>query len=122
MERQRAKGGGMEKGTFASMTANRVSSLTVTWFDPEQFKSQTQAEGLLRELLSSTQTTMYTFHVWSFGDSQAKLAAIVQHRTGKPGRLVLWCPSPALYWAYQDGSGKWWWGSSPRATCSPSAR
>jgi hypothetical protein len=111
-----------EKGTFAKLVSNNISGVTVTWVDPDHFNSQAQTTDLLRELLTSTQTTIYAFHVWSWVDAEAKLAASVQHRNGKQGRLVLWCPSPALYWAYQDGSGTWWWGSSPRHSCSPSTR
>ena len=97
--------------TFASIVANRVSSVTVMWSDPERLKNHAQTEDLLRELLRSSNTTMYGFHVWSWGDGQPIVMATVEHPGGKQGRWIIWCPRPALYWAYQDGSGTWLWGS-----------
>ncbi len=97
-------------GALADIVANRVSSLKVTWSDPARFKSEAQTEELLRLLLTSSKTEMMTYHVWSWGDNIPNVIATVEHKTGKPGRLVLWCPPPGLYWAYQDGDGKWSWG------------
>lgn len=97
-------------GAFVDLIANRVSGLKVTWSDPARFKSEAQTEELLRLLLTSAKTEMMTYHVWSWVDALPSLIATVEHKTGKPGKFVLWCPPPDLYWAYQDGNGKWWWG------------
>lgn len=97
-------------GAFADIVANRISGLKVTWSDPARFKSESQTEELLRLLLTSSKTETATYHLWSWGDNIPNVIATVEHKTGKPGRLVLWCPPPGLYWAYQDGNGKWWWG------------
>ena len=100
-----------EHGALTNIVAGRIASLTVTWADPQRFKIERQTQDLLRELLSSTNTQTWSYHVWSFGDAQPSLVATVDHIDGKRGRWLLWCsPSPGLYWAYQDGSGKWWWG------------
>jgi hypothetical protein len=97
-------------GAFADVVANQISALKVTWSDPARFKSEAQTEELLRLLLTSSKTETMTYHVWSWGDALPNVIATIENRTGKPGKLVLWCPPPGLYWAYQDGNGKWWWG------------
>ena len=97
-------------GAFSDLVANRVSALKVTWSDPTRFESEVQTEELLRLLLTNAKTETTTFHIWSWGDALPNLIATVEHKTGKPGQLILWCPPPGLYWAYQDGDGKWWWG------------
>jgi len=108
-----------EHGPLVDMIANRIASIRVTWSDTDRFKDESQVQGLLRELLTSRHTTSYRWHVWSWGDARPALVATVEHRGGKAGRWIIWCPRPALYWAYQDGTGTWWWGSSERSSCSP---
>ncbi len=101
-----------EHGAFTNIVAGRISALNVTWADTNLFKHQTQIQSLLRELLSSTNTQTWTYHVWSFGDAEPSLVATVDHTAGKQGKWLAWCSpsSPGPYWAYQDGNGKWWWG------------
>lgn len=108
---------GSFEGSFANRIKDHVLSVTVRWSDSHAFKDQRQVDGLLREILSSPDTSIYSFHIWSWGDAGPTLMATVQHRQGAEGRLVLWCPKPALYWAYQDQDGIWMWGSSPRSSC-----
>jgi hypothetical protein len=112
---------GSFEGSFADRVKDHVLSVTVRWSDLQAFKNQRQVDGLLREILSSQDTRIYSFHVWSWGDASPRLMATVQHRQGAQGRLVLWCPSPALYWAYQDQNGIWVWGSSLRSSCESTA-
>jgi hypothetical protein len=99
-----------DHGAFAEIVANQISALKVTWSDPARFKTEAQTEELLGLLLTSSKTGTMTYHAWSWGDALPNVIASVEHKTGKPGKLILWCPPPGLYWAYQDGNGKWWWG------------
>jgi hypothetical protein len=100
-----------EQGPLANLVAGRISSVTVTWLDPKHFKSHREADKLLRALLQGTNTQTWTYHVWSFADAKPSLIASIQHSVGKEGKWLVWAsPSPGVYWAYQDGSGKWWWG------------
>ena len=104
--------------TFADLVAHRISSIKVTWSDPQRFKTHTQTQDLLNEVLSNAKTQTYGFHVWSNMDLAPCLTATVTHSAGDPGRLVLWCNDPVaanpptrpyasngeLKWAYQDGN------------------
>ena len=99
-----------EHGPFTSIVVGRVSALTVTWADPQRFTNEKQTEALLRDLLSSTNTQTWKFHIWSWGDNKPGLVVEVKHIDGKDGKWVIWCPPPGLCWAYEDGDGKWWWG------------
>jgi hypothetical protein len=99
-----------EHGPFTNVVGGRIAALTVTWADPQRFKSERQAESLIRELLTSTNTQTCTYHVWSFVDGTPALVARVKHIDGAEGKWVVWGPPPALCWAYQDGKQKWWWG------------
>jgi hypothetical protein len=101
--------GSKEHGAFTNVVASRISAVTVTWADPKRFKTEKQTEDFLRELLSSTNTQTWTYHIWSYGDGIPSVLAAVEHTAGKQGKWVIWC-SPNLYWAYQDQNGKWWWG------------
>lgn len=101
---------GKEYGPFAKIVAHRISGVSVTWSDPQRFKTEEQTAALLTELLSSTSTRTYTAHAWSYGDGVPSLVATVDHTTGKTGRWIVWCPPISLDWAYQDENGKWWWG------------
>jgi hypothetical protein len=98
-----------ELGRF-SKVASRISALTVTWADSKCFKSDKQAEDLLRELMASANTQTWNYHAWSLGDGVPALIATVEHVTGRAGMWVVWC-QPSLTWAYQDPDGKWWWGA-----------
>jgi ankyrin repeat protein len=120
-------------GTFADLVAHRISSIKVTWSDPQRFKTHTQTQDLLNEVLSNAKSQTFGFHVWSNSDLTPCLTATVTHSAGHPGRLVLWCDDPvpanpptqpyasngALKWAYQDGSGRWWWAAWDYKTTLP---
>lgn len=108
-------------GSFANRARRDVAAVTVRWMNSEQFKDQSQAAELLREVFSSVDTRIYAAHIGSWLDAVPTLVADVQHKSGAPGRLVLWCPSPASYWAYQDPQGIWMWGASPRRSCHPAS-
>lgn len=99
-----------EYGPFTNRVAGRISSLNVTWANPKRFKTENQTRSLLRELLCSTNTETWTFHVWSWVEGAPSIVATVSHTNGKQGALMIWY-SPSLFWAYKDGNGKWWWGS-----------
>lgn len=105
-------------GPLVEITGRTISAVRVTWSDSTRFKDEQQVTDFLRELLTSKHTDNYRWHVWSWGDTQPALTATVEHRNGKTGRWIVWCPRPAVYWAYQDGSGTWWWGSSPLTGCA----
>ena len=96
-------------GALTNIVAGRISALTVTWADSKRFKTEGQTADFLRELLSSTNTQTWTYHVWSYGDGVPSVLATVEHTVGKKGKWLIWS-SPNVAWAYQDGSGKWWWG------------
>lgn len=113
-----------EHGSFANLAARKmISSVEVTWADPYRFKAHTQIADLIRELLSNTKSETYAAHVWSNLDGMPCLTAAVDHAAGSHGRLVVWCADPipanpptrpyashgTLKWAYQDGTGDWWW-------------
>lgn len=99
-----------EHGPLTNIVAGRISALTVTWADPALFKSQDQTRDFLKEILSSTNTQTWSFHIWSYGDVTPSVTATVEHVNGRPGKWWIWC-SPGLAWAYLDANGKWWWGS-----------
>jgi len=104
-----AAGESRERGSFANVVARRISAVTVTWFDPSRFKTEAQAEDLLRQLLNSGNTTTFAFHAWSYGFDSPGIVATVEHVSGQHGRLIVWCPPINLTWAYQDEKGNWWW-------------
>lgn len=99
-----------EHGAFKNLIAEHIASLTVTWADPQRFKTRRETESLIRDLLTSTNTQTWNYHVWSFGDGNPALVARVTYIDGTKGKWVIWGPKPALYWAYEDGKEKWWWG------------
>ena len=100
-----------EHGTFTDIVAGRIKALNVTWADPKFFKTQSQTRELLRELLSSTNTYTYNFHIWQWADVTPSVVATVEHTVGNQGKWMVWCDrSPSIYWAYLDGNGKWRWG------------
>jgi hypothetical protein len=107
-----------DHGALTNIVAGRMAALTVTWVDPEIFKSQSQVQDFLRELLCSTNENTFTWHIYSWGDGSPCVVAKVEHINGKPGKWWVW-DSPALFWAYQDGNGKWWWGSWDYRTPKP---
>jgi hypothetical protein len=98
-----------EHGALINIVADRISALTVTWADPEIFKTQSQTQDFLRELLSSTNTQTWTVHIWSYVDGVPCVVATVEHTNGRQGKWWVWS-SPNVAWAYLDGNGKWWWG------------
>jgi hypothetical protein len=98
-----------EHGTLSNVVAGRISALTVTWADPKIFKTQSQVQDFLRELLCSTNGLNSRFHIWSYGDGIPCAVATVEHTNGRQGLWWVW-NRPNLAWAYQDGDGKWWWG------------
>jgi len=104
-------GGAGEHGSFANVVAHRISAVTVTWFDQNRFKSEAQAEELLRQLLNSENTVTFGFHAWSYGYDSLGIVATVEHVSGQRGRWIVWCPPINLTWTYQDGDGIWWWGA-----------
>jgi hypothetical protein len=97
-------------GAFSNIVTGRIAALNVTWADPMRFKTETETRDLLREVLSSSTTRTWGAHIWSWGDVEPSMVATVDHAVGKQGKWLLWC-RPTIYWAYQDGNGKWWWGS-----------
>lgn len=99
----------VEHGAFTNIVAGHIAALNVTWADSKYFKTEEQTKNVLKELLSSTNTTSGPFHIWSWVDGVPNMVATVEHTAGKKGRWVIWF-SPAIYWAYQDEYGKWWWG------------
>jgi hypothetical protein len=99
-----------EYGPFTNIVAGHIASLDVTWANPNDFKTENQTRKFLRELLSSTNTETWTFHVWSWAEGQPSIVAAVNHTNGKQGAWMIWC-SPGPFWAYKDENGKWWWGS-----------
>jgi hypothetical protein len=107
-----------DHGALTNVVAGRISALTVTWTNPEIFKTQSQVQDLLRDLLCSTNEITFTWHVYSWGDVSPCVVAKVEHINGKAGKWWVW-DSPALYWAYQDGNGKWWWGAWDDRTSKP---
>jgi len=112
-----------EHGPLANIVAGHIAGVTVTWLDAKHFKSQNEAQQLLRELLNNTNTQTWTYHVWSFADAVPSLIATVKHSVGKEGKWLVWAsPSPGVYWAYQDGSGKWWWGMRDSLTTPVNSR
>jgi hypothetical protein len=106
-----------EHGAFANIVAGNISGVKVTWADPERFKTEAETEALLRELLSSPNTTTWAYHAWSQLDGFPSVVATIEHRKGKEGRWVVWCPGPN--WAYQDENGKWWWSTWQRYKDQP---
>ena len=99
----------LEHGPLTNAVVGRIAGLTVTWADPQRFRTERQTESLLRDLLTSTNTQTYTCHVWSFVDTAPALVASVKHNDGIEGKWVVWV-RPGLYWAYRDGNRRWWWG------------
>lgn len=111
------------RGSFAGLVAQKISTVTVTWSDSKRFKTHLQTKDFVLELLSNAKTETYGFHIWSNLDAAPCLTATVNHVAVSQGRLLVWCndPVPAdlprreypdggvLKWAYQDGSGNWWW-------------
>jgi hypothetical protein len=106
-----------EQGPLANV-AHDISALRVTWSDTERFKTEAQTEELLRKILSSPTTQTWTSQVWSQGNPRPSVMADIEHRTGRQGRLVVWCDS-GLRWVYQDGTDNWWWGlwGGPEPPC-----
>jgi hypothetical protein len=101
-----------DHGTFSDIVDQRISALEVTWSDPRRFKAEEQTADFLRRLLSSTNTRSWTYHVWSRTYFTPLVTATVEHVSGNQGKLLVY-PSKktdSVYWAYQDGNGKWWWG------------
>jgi hypothetical protein len=98
-----------EQGPLAKV-AHDISAVRVTWSDPARFKTEAQTEELLREILSSPSTITWTFQIWQQANPRPSVMANVEHRTGKQGRLVVWCDW-GLHWVYQDGNDNWWWGA-----------
>lgn len=99
----------IEHGALTNIVAGRIAGLTVTWADTNLFKTESQIQDFLRELLSSPNTQTWTFHIWSYVDGVPSMVVMVEHTAGKQGKWIIW-NSPNVAWAYQDGSGKWWWG------------
>lgn len=99
----------LEHGPLTNAVVGRIAGLTVTWADPQRFRTERQTESVLRDLLTSTNTQTYTCHVWSFVDTAPALVASVKHTDGIEGKWVVWV-RPGLYWAYRDGNRRWWWG------------
>ena len=98
-----------EHGALTNIVAGHIAALNVIWADPMRFKTESQTRGFLRELLSSTNELIWTYHAWSYGDIVPSLVATVEHTKGNQGKWIIW-NSPNIAWAYQDGNGKWWWG------------
>jgi hypothetical protein len=86
-----------EHGTFGGIVAHRISALRLTWSETTRFKTEGQAEDLLRQLLSSPNTETWTYRVWSFVDVRPSMVVTVEHVAGKQGMWVVWCPPPGLY-------------------------
>jgi hypothetical protein len=99
----------IKHGAFTNVVAGHIAALNVTWVDSKHFKNEEQTKNFLKELLSSTNTPTGNFHMWSWVDGVPNVTVTVEHTTGKKGRWMIWF-SPAIYWAYQDDNGKWWWG------------
>jgi hypothetical protein len=109
--------------SFADLIAHRISVVKITWFDSKRFRTHDQTLNFLGDLLTNEKTDVAGFHVWSNVDLVPCLTAIVNHVGGSKGRLLVWCYDPihanpptrpldspgSLRWAYQDGSGNWWW-------------
>lgn len=110
-EAQYPKGADAEDhGALTNIVAGRMAALTVTWADPQIFKTHGQVQDFLRELLCSTNTQSWSFHIWSYLDGIPCATATVKHTNGRQGLWWVW-DRPNLAWAYQDADGKWWWGS-----------
>ncbi len=99
----------IKPGALANIAAGRVSALTVTWADPERFKTENETQLFLRDLLSNANEDNWAFHAWSYGEGEPSVVATVGYVGGKQGQWFVWC-SPNIAWAYQDETGKWWWG------------
>jgi hypothetical protein len=100
---------GREYGALTNIVAGHIAALTVTWADPKIFKTENQTRDFLKELLSSTNENNWTFHAWSYVDTEPSMVTVVEHTAGRQGKWLIWC-SPNVAWAYQDENGKWWWG------------
>jgi hypothetical protein len=98
-----------QHGVFTNIVAGRISALVVTWADPKCFKGERQIQDFISALLCSTNTPTARLRQWSWGNGMPCLVATVEHTAGKQGQWVVW-RYPNLYWAYQDGNGKLWWG------------
>jgi hypothetical protein len=99
-----------DNGALTNIAGGRISALDVTWCDVKFARNEEEVRDFLRQLLRLPDSATYKSHIWSFGDSLPNVVATVQHTEGKPGKLFIWCnPSPALYGAYLDGNGNWWW-------------
>ena len=107
-----------DHGALTNIVAGRIAALTVSWADPEIFKAQSQVQDFLRDVLCSTNTQMWKFHIWSYGDGIPCVTATVKHTNGRKGLWWVW-NRPNLAWAYHDANGKWWWGSWDYRTPKP---
>jgi len=98
-------------GPLTSIVADRISALTVTWADAKIFRTQSQTQDFLRELLNSTNGLNGKFHVWSQADGVPHVVATVEHTNGRQGNWWIWVWSSSNFaWTYLDGDGVWWWG------------
>jgi hypothetical protein len=107
-----------DHGALSNIVAGHIAAITVTWADPNRFKTQVQTASFVRRLLSApagsydtgSYCQTYTFVVWSQMLGQPNIAARVEHTGGKPGQLLLFTSGGICLFAYEDRESKWWLG------------
>ena len=104
-------------GALSNVVAGTISNINITWVDTNQFKTHGESQGVLQRLLSagpgSPGQTPYcetfTSIVWSEGLGFPSITAIVEHKHGMDGQLILFGVG-FVHFAYQDRLGGWWFG------------
>ena len=98
-------------GALSNVVAARISKINVTWFDASVLGTSRATEDFLRRLLASTAGSTVTFIPWAQMLGPPTIAATVEHGKGHDGRWLVWYAWPAIYFAYRDGTGTWWFGN-----------
>ncbi len=99
-----------DQGAFSKVVAGRISTVTVTYSQPKVLKGKKDTENYLRLLLTIPSGSTYRHVPWAQMLGVPTVAATVGHAKGEPGTWLVWYAYPSVYCAYQDGSGKWWFG------------
>ena len=98
------------RGPFSKLVAGNISSVTVTYFDTKMLKERKDTEEFLRRLLTIPNGSTCAHVPWSQILDLPTITSTVVHTKGEPGIWLIWDAGQSVYFAYKDGSGRWWFG------------
>jgi hypothetical protein len=102
--RKASTGPDANPGAFSKLVDGRISTVSVTFFDPKALKGEKDTENFLRRLLTTPKGVTHNQIPWAQRLGVPTVAATVQHTQGKAGVWLVWdAGSIRLLWLQGRG-------------------